>query len=93
MRENHINKETFYYLSVMNKTNLFWIKAFTYLAVASVILYFVLRIITALFNIDTNIDTGNPVFSMMYVANFVLFTVACLGLVVAVFAKVLKKLF
>ena len=77
----------------MKKTNWFWIKTFAYLVIASIALYLVLRIITATFSIDTNIDTGNSVFNWMYFADFALLAISGLGFAIAVFMKFLKKLF
>ena len=62
----------------MKKSSMSRIKTFVYLIVASVVLYFLLQLASNVFNIDTNIDTGNPVLSMAYYVDYALFAGACL---------------
>jgi hypothetical protein len=74
------------------ETNSFWVKVFFYLIVSSIVLYLMLRLSTSLFDVDTNIDTGNPVYAFMYYADFALFAISCIGFAVAAFVKTLKRL-
>jgi type III secretory pathway component EscS len=85
--------KTCYSLRSMIKTNSFWIKLFFYLIVFTIVVALVVGLFVSLFNIETNIDTGNPIVAIMTYADLALFILSCIGFVVAVFVKLLKKLF
>lgn len=69
------------------------IKFFLLSLIVTAALYAALRLATAAFDIDTNIDTGNVVVGWMYLINYVLIALSVVGLAISVLVALFKKVF
>lgn len=66
-------------------------KFFLVLLILAGVLYAGLKIATAAFDIDTNIDTGNPLVGWLYLADYALIAISGIGLIVSLLVGLVRK--
>lgn len=66
-------------------------KFFFITLIGSVLFYGALRLAGKVFDLDTNIDTGNPVVTWLYLIDYALIALSAIGLVLAFIISLFKK--